>query len=563
MSMDGLCLHACTLELRRALTGGRIDKIQQTEKDELVMTLRGAGANYRLLLNASAMDARVHLTEPKKQSPQDAPMFSMLLRKRLMGGRILSFEQANMDRVLEIGIEASNELGDPARFRLCCELMGKHSNIILVDGEGRVVDSIKRISPSMSGVRPILPGLPYAPPPPQEKLDPRVASQDALLIALSGAGNPAKALSQAFFGISQKTAGLLLDSLGAQNLRRFFDGFGTSAEAYILLDENGDPEDVCPFRPAREQCRRAESLGAAYDALYAHREKTEWIRRHGASARRVIQNNIERCEKKLALYADALNSAESMEKNRLYGELLTASLHELAAGAQAVVLNYYAEPPERIAIPMDAQLTPGENAQRYYRKYQKQKAARDMALAQREETLGELAYLEGQMENLKNCTAPNELEELLDELRAEGYIKKDRGERKKPKLPASKPMRYVSSDGIELLVGKNNAQNDALTLKTALPNETWLHAKNIPGSHVIIRREGEPPERTLREAAVLAAYFSKARGSENVPVDFTPRKHVKKPSGAKPGMVIYTTNRTVFVTPDETLIKRLEQRENA
>lgn len=558
--MDGLGLYASALEIGAALTGGRIDKIQQTEKDELILSFRSNGVNYRLLLNASASDARVQLTEVKKKSPADAPMFCMLLRKRITGGRLASFEQANMDRVLAVGIESSSELGDPARFTLYCELMGKHSNIILVDENGTVVDSIKRVSPSMSGVRPILPGLAYQPVPAQDKLDPRAASPEAFLQAVSGAQNPAKALAQTFFGISPKTAETLLNAVGVNGLHRYFIEIGQKADAYVLLDETGSPRDVLPFKPRDEESRMAESVGAAYDALYEERERTEWIKRHGTSARKVIQNNIERCEKKLELYADALNAADSMEQNRLYGELLTANLHRLKAGESvAAVLNYYADPPEQTPIPMDAQLTPGENAQRYFKKYQKLKAARDMALIQREQALDELAYLEGQMENLGNCTAQNELEELIEELQAQGYIKKDRGERKKQKLPASKPMRFVSSDGIELLVGKNNAQNDLLTLKTALPNETWLHAKNIPGSHVIIRREGEPPQSTLLEAATIAAFYSKARGSENVPVDYTPRKYVKKPSGAKPGMVIYTTNRTVYVTPDETVIKRLQQ----
>ncbi len=556
--MDGLCLYASVLEIGRALAGGRIDKIQQTEKDELILTVRGAGANYRLLINASASDARVHLSENKKQSPAEAPMFCMLLRKRITGGRLVSFEQANMDRVFAIGIEASSELGDPARFTLCCELMGRHSNIILVDGSGAVVDAIKRVSPAMSGARPMLPGIIYSLPPAQEKRDPRFASREDFLAAVSGAPNPQKAISQKFFGISTKTAAALLESFGADGLRRLFDEIGQKAEACLELDGQGEPRDVLPFRPAGEAYEPMESIGRAYDALYEQRERTGWIRRHGASARKVILNNIERCEKKLELYADVLNAGESIEKNRLYGELLTANLHRLKAGSDsAAVLDYYCDPPAQVLIPTDPQLMPGENAQRYYRKYQKLKAARDMAALQREQTLAELDYLEGQLENLANCTAENELEELIEELRAEGYIKKDRGERKKRKLAPSRPMCFISSDGVEMLVGKNNAQNDVLTLRTALPNEIWLHAKNIPGSHVIIRGGGEPPENTLREAAALAAYYSKARGSDNVPVDYTPRKYVKKPSGAKPGMVIYTTNRTLYATPDETLIKRL------
>ena len=560
MSMDGLGLYASALEISTALTGCKIEKIQQTEKDELILSVRNNGANYRLLLNVSASDARVHLTQIKKQSPAEAPMFCMLLRKRITGGRLVNFNQVNMDRVLAIGIESSSELGDPTRFTLYCELMGKHSNIILADENGTIVDSIKHISLSMSGVRPVLPGMNYQPVPSQDKLDPRDAPHEAFFQAVSGAQNPAKALAQTFFGISPKTAEMLLNAVGIDGLYRYFQEFSQTAKIYSLLDQTGGLRDVLPFKPCDEESIKMGSVGAAYDALYEERERTDWIKRHGTSARKVIQNNIERCEKKLELYADALNATDSMEKNRLCGELLTANLHQLKTGGTcAAVLNYYTDPPEQMLIPLDAQLTPGGNAQRYYKKYQKLKAAREMALVQRVQTLDELAYLEGQMDNLGNCTAQNELEELIEELRAQGYIKKVKGERKKQKLPASKPMRFVSSDGIELLVGKNNAQNDQLTLKTALPNEIWLHAKNIPGSHVIIRREGEPPQTTLIEAATIAAFYSKARGSENVPIDYTPRKYVKKPSGAKPGMVIYTTNRTVFVTPDETIIKRLQQ----
>lgn len=563
MSMDGLGLYVGMLQIRAALTGGRIDKIQQTEKDELLFSVRNNGTNYRLLLNASASDARVQLTQTKKQSPANAPMFCMLLRKHMTGGRLVSFEQPDMDRVLAIGIEASSELGDPAHFTLYCELMGKHSNIILTDEASLIIDSIKRISPSMSSVRPVLPGMNYRPVPAQAKIDPRFASKETFMQVVSEQKNPAKALSQKFFGISPKTAEYLLETFGMSGIQEYFHKVGQKAETYVLMDETGNPRDVLPFKPASQKNCRASSAGEAYDLLYEQRERTEWIKRHGTSARKVIQNNIERCEKKLALYADALNSSESMEQNRLYGELLTANLHRLKQGSSAAVLNYYTDPAERVLIPMDIQLTPGENAQRYYKKYQKQKAAREMALVQREQTLDELSYLEGQYENLGNCTAQNELEELIDELRALGYIKKERVGQKKQKLPASMPMRFVSTDGIEILVGKNNTQNDKLTLKTALPNETWLHAKNIPGSHAIIRTEGEPPRATLLEAAIIAAYYSKARGGENIPVDYTLRKYVKKPSGAKPGMVIYTTNRTVFVTPDETLVKRLQQAQRA
>jgi len=255
-----------------------------------------------------------------------------------------------------------------------------------------------------------------------------------------------------------------------------------------------------------------------------------------------------------------MNATESMERNRLYGELLTANLHSAKQnGTVAAVLNYYLDPPELVEIPLDARFSVGDNAQRYFKKYQKQKAARDMAGAQREQTLAELAYLEGQLDNLSKCTGDAELAELVEELREQGYLKREKGEKKPQKHAASKPMCFDSTDGrARIYVGKNNKQNDALTLRFAEGGDIWMHTKNIPGSHVIIKCEGEPSEQTLLEAATLAAYYSRARGSENVPVDYTPRKYVKKPAGAKPGMVIYTTNRTAYVTPEEARVKALK-----
>lgn len=311
--------------------------------------------------------------------------------------------------------------------------------------------------------------------------------------------------------------------------------------------------------PSDVRSRPAESIGAAYDAFCAQHDIYERMQRHGASVRKVLQNNIERCEKKLSLYAEAMNATQSMERNRLYGELLTANLHSLKQNVKAAaVLNYYLDPPAMIEIPLDPRFSIGDNAQRYYKKYQKQKAARDMAGAQREQTLAELAYLEGQLDNLGKCAGDAELSELVEELREQGYLKREKGAKKTKKQEASKPMCFQASDGCaRIYVGKNNRQNDTLTLRFAEGEDIWMHTKNIPGSHVIIKCNGEPSNQTLHEAAMLAAYYSRARGGANVPVDYTPRKYVKKPAGAKPGMVIYSTNRTAYVTPEEALIKTL------
>lgn len=579
MSMDGLSLYSAMNELNKRLAGGKIDKIQQTDKEELLLMVRSLGQTYRLLINASAADNRVQLTELKKQAPSEAPMFCMLLRKRIAGGKIVRFEQERLDRVLKISIETYNDLGDLSVFALYCELMGKHSNIILANEKGVIVDAIKHVGLGMSSVRFVMPGLEYSAPPAQDKQDPSKASADDFSMAMCMVGmSIAKALSNAFFGLSPAVAAQLVARYTnktectqlseaereelAERLAAFYADMAQGKEkASAVLNALGETEAVYPFAIAGGGIKLYDSIGEALDSLYINSDRREWAKRHGASARKVLQNNIERCEKKLALYADALNSGEQMEKCRLYGELLTANLHSLKSGTDtAAVDNYYADPVERIAIPLDRQLTPGENAQRYYKKYQKLKAARDMAIVQREQTLSELNYLEGQLDNLTKCTAENELSELIEELKEQGYIKRDKGGKKKMKLAASKPMHFVSSTGADIYVGKNNRQNDELTLRFASPNDIWMHAKNIPGSHVIVKGASEQDTATMTEAALLAAYYSRARGSENVAVDYTPRKYVKKPAGAKPGMVIYTTNKTAYVTPSEEAVAGLKER---
>ena len=579
MSMDGLSLYSAMNELNKRLAGGKIDKIQQTDKEELLLMVRSLGQTYRLLINASAADNRVQLTELKKQAPSEATKYCMLLRKRIAGGKIVRFEQERLDRVLKISIETYNDLGDLSVFALYCELMGKHSNIILVIEKGVIVDAIKHVGLGMSSVRFVMPGLEYSAPPAQDKQDPSKASAGDFSMAMRMVGmGIAKALSNAFFGLSPAVAAQLVARYTdktectqlseaereelAERLAAFYADMAHGKEkASAVLNALGETEAVYPFAIAGGGIKLYDSIGEALDSLYINSDRREWAKRHGASARKVLQNNIERCEKKLALYADALNSEEQMEKCRLYGELLTANLHSLKSGTDtAAVDNYYADPVERIAIPLDRQLTPGENAQRYYKKYQKLKAARDMAIVQREQTLSEQNYLEGQLDNLTKCTAENELSELIEELKDQGYIKRDKGGKKKMKLAASKPMHFVSSTGADIYVGKNNRQNDELTLRFASPNDIWMHTKNIPGSHVIVKGASEQDTATMTEAALLAAYYSRARGSENVAVDYTPRKYVKKPAGAKPGMVIYTTNKTAYVTPSEEAVAGLKER---
>ena len=574
--MDGLNLHASVLEMQRAIVGGKIDKVQQPERDELLLGVHAGGGNFKLLLSASAANTRAHLTQIKRNNPVDAPMFCMLLRKRILGGRIISAEQPSFDRVLVLTIETHNDLGDLVPSQLISEIMGKHSNIVLVNERGVIVDAIRHVGVGMSNVRLILPGIPYELPPQQDKMDPRRAEKADFLQALSQGGRVDKRLSGAFFGrapamaaalaarVTEETTCEALDGATRGDLAESLFTFYRALEAEeftptLALNAFDEPIAVYPFVPSDVRSRPAESIGAAYDAFCAQHDIYERMQRHGASVRKVLQNNIERCEKKLSLYAEAMNATQSMERNRLYGELLTANLHSLKQNVKAAaVLNYYLDPPAMIEIPLDPRFSIGDNAQRYYKKYQKQKAARDMAGAQREQTLAELAYLEGQLDNLGKCAGDAELSELVEELREQGYLKREKGAKKTKKQEASKPMCFQASDGCaRIYVGKNNRQNDTLTLRFAEGEDIWMHTKNIPGSHVIIKCNGEPSDQTLHEAAMLAAYYSRARGGANVPVDYTPRKYVKKPAGAKPGMVIYSTNRTAYVTPEEALIKTL------
>ena len=574
MAMDGLSLAAAVAEAK-VLIGGRIDKIQQPDKDELILAIRSGGENYRLLLCASPEHCRLQLTSVKRENPIEAPAFCMLLRKRLTGGRILSIEQPNLDRSVYISIEARNDLGDAVPLTLCAEIMGKYSNIILISEKGVIMDAIKRVGVGMSNVRTILPGLEYIAPPSQEKANPLKAAPGDFYDAISGAMRLDKALSGRFFGLAPSVAGKLANTVtqgrpweeltederqaAAVDIWKFYrnlsDGRFSPA---IILDQRGEPEGALPFCPYGFEYRKMPSMGEALDSFYAETDLIHRMHRQGAGIRKTIQNNIERCKKKLAMQNDAISSEGDIEKLRLYGELLTANAYALPHGTgEAAVLNYYHEPPEPIIIPLDPRLSPNDNAQKYYKKYQKAKAARDMAEEQRKKTLEELAYLEGLLDNLDKCAGDSELRELSEELMNEGYIKRPRG--KVQRLPASKPMCFISSDGIEIYVGKNNRQNDMLTLKLAGPRDIWMHTKDIPGSHVIIKAE-DPPKETLYQGALLAAYYSKGRGGENIPVDYTEKRYVKKPSGAKPGMVIYTTNRTAYVTPDYAEVKAIRQK---
>lgn len=582
--MDGLTLAASVAELR-ALIGGKVEKIQQPEKYELLFAIHTSSGSKKLIISSSTENCRIHLTDEKRTSPIDAPNFLMLLRKHLLGARITAVEQPNLDRTVLIKFDAFTELHDSTCFTLACEIMGKYSNIILVDSEGNIVDAIRRVSASMSSVRLILPKLPYELPSLQEKIDPRKVTAEQIRDKLLVSDRPDKALSSLIYGLSPTVASLLIDHIenalhkgdlwlkkddfGRMNrenrieslseaITEFYDDLLSLREKPCIL-KRGDKCILLPFTPCVDNVVQFSCLSEAADAFYRTRAEAESIHRRTASLEKVISNCIQRTERKAEKFALSIGDEQEIDRLRLYGELLTANMYALPARCrEAVVENYYLDPPAKVVIPLDETMSPSDNAQQYYKKYRKAKSGREVALVMRKEALEEIDYLRGIYADLSQCLSDSDFDEIRSELAAGGYVRAEN--KKKVKLPVSKPYHFVSSDGFEIYVGKNNTQNDKLTFKTASPDDLWLHTKDIHGSHVIIRSAGQAvPDQTLLEAAQLAAYYSQARNSSGIPVDYAFRKFVKKPSGAKPGMVIYSNNKTVYITPDPSLADRLRR----
>lgn len=569
MPLDGITLGFMADELSAALVGGRIDRVTQPERDELILAIRNNGKNMLLLLSASAGCARAHLTSQKKTGPLEPPALCMLMRKHVTGGRITAIRQVSCDRILEIEIEHHDELGDRATKRLVCEFMGKHSNLIFIGADGRIIDSARRVSEAMSSVREVLPGLRYEDPPEHGKINYDSVTAARLFEEMSVQGGPLwKVLARTISGLSTQFAHELAFratgsddahleecDLGAvcRSVESTLSALRTETSPRILCNADGSAVDfsAIPYlsRPSLE-AELFPTLSEAMDSFYRTRDVAERIHQKSTAIHRVLKNNIERCERKLALQQEALLGSQRMEEYRLKGELLTANLYLVKKGAKSVELpNYYEEGMPMLTVELDEKLSPGQNAQKYFKLYQKARNAQTLAAEQIEKTSAELSYLEGQMDNLSKCLEESELFELREELEKLGYVKVNRNRRQMKSLPPSKPMKFTSSSGRTILIGKNNLQNDKLTF-TAQPDEIWLHVKDMPGSHVIIVGE-EPDDQTLLEAARLAAAYSKGAGSSQVPVDYTLRKYVKKPSGTKPGFVIYTHQRTLYVTPDE------------
>ncbi len=580
--MDGLFLGFIARELNAVLTGARVEKVQQPERDEVHILFRGACGPRRLLLSASAGCARIHLTETVKQAPMEPPMFCMVLRKHIGGARVLGVRQVGGDRLVEIEFACEDELGQPSSCILSCEVMGRHSNIILRSAQGRILDSIHHVGADISRVREVKPGLPYLPPPAQEKLDPfsPELTEEALCAALrDGAARLDVALAGALSGLGRESAQEIAFRLTGEEapvtdaqlrfklcgpllaMLRQMPGWGPPV---LLLDAKGEPEGAFAFEQARFSRREQKAMpgpSACAEAYYRMRDARARMESARNALARSLRTHLERCEKKLAIHEEALASEEKAEQLRVDGELLTANLHSLSKGReQAEVFDYYQNKTRVIAL--DARLTPAQNAQAYYKRYRKMRAARENALLQIDGLRAEQYLLEGYLDDLRKCERPQELGEIREALYQAGVLRAPRQRTKARKTPPSSPMQFLLPNGEKILVGRSGPQNDRLTAG-APPDAVWLHAKDIPGSHVILLCRGEPSAQALGAAAMLAAYYSKAYRASQVPVDYTLKKFVKKPSGAAPGRVIYTHQRTLFITPDERAVEALSAQERA
>lgn len=581
MAFDGITIACLRKELSDRLVGGRITKIVQPEADELLLTIKNNAAQYRLLLSASASLPLVYLTEKNKNAPMTAPGFCMLLRKHLGGGRITAVTQPSLERILRFEIEHLDEMGDLCRKYLIAELMGKHSNLIFCREDGTILDSIKHVSLAVSSVREVLPGRTYFIPHTQDKLDPLTASPAEMIEAVCAKPAPlGKAIYTSLTGFSPAMAEELCH-------RSFLESARPAAalenrerdmlqHQLLRLMENIKGEDFTPkiYYNGKEpaefsavpltmyedlDAQSFEDMSGLLESYYAVKNTLTRIHQKSADLRRVVQTALERTRKKYDLQLKQLQDTEKREKYKVWGELIHTYGYGVPEGARSMqALNYYTN--EEITIPLDSTLTAQENAKRYFDKYGKLKRTFEAVTKLLEETRNEIEHLESIQTALDMALTEEDLAPVREELVEYGYIRRKSGRNsgKKPKL-SSRPYHYLSSDGFDIYVGKNNFQNDELTFQFASGNDWWFHAKGVPGSHVILKSEGrELPDRAFEEAGRLAAYYSKNRGGDKVEIDYVEKKHVKKPGGGKPGFVVYYTNYSLVIDSDISALRQVE-----
>jgi len=578
MAFDGVTIAGIVSELKDKLIGNRIYKIAQPEKDELLLTVKGSCGQVRLLMSADASLPLLYLTQQNKTSPMTAPNFCMLLRKHLQNARIVSVAQPGLERIVRFELEHLNELGDLCRKYLIIELMGKHSNIIFCDDKDMIIDSIKHISGMVSSVREVLPGRTYFIPKTQDKAELLTCTKDEMAAVLRAKNLPLfKAVYTGFTGISPSIAQELcyragvdadLPSAGmeAEALERMASVLTSLAEDikntnfdYNVVYENNQPVEYAAVRLSsykEEQRRKFESVSALLEYYYAEKNTITRIRQRSVDLRKIVATALERNVKKYDLQIKQLQDTEKRETYRVYGELLNAYGYGVEAGAKSMeALNYYTD--QMITIPLDPMLSAGENAKKYFDKYQKLKRTYEALTTLTKETKEEIDHLSSISISLDIALREEDLVQIKEELIESGYIRR-KGSTKREKV-TSKPFHYLSSDGYHIYVGKNNYQNEELTFKFATGNDWWFHTKGIPGSHVVVKSNGEElPDRVFEEAGKLAAHYSQARGQEKVEIDYTQKKNVKKPNGSKPGFVVYYTNYSLVIDSDIAGIVQIE-----
>jgi predicted ribosome quality control (RQC) complex YloA/Tae2 family protein len=569
MSFDGLFTKAMVDELSLALKGGRINKVHQPYKNEVILTIRANGLNQKLLLSAHPNYARVQLTKEAYENPSEPPMFCMLLRKHIEGYILEDLYQVENDRMIILEIKGRNEIGDISYKQLIIEIMGRHSNIVIVDKtRNLILDSIKHVSFAVNSFRAIQPGQPYVFPPAQNKQNPFQADEEDILKTLDfNGGKLDRQIVENFAGTSPLFAKEVIYQSGLANRTTVPKTFMTlinrirtgNLSPAIMSAGGKETFYLFPLDHVNGESKTFSSLSEMLDRYYFGKAERDRVKQQGNDIERLIINEKEKNEKKIEKLQDTLKEAEKADQYQRFGELLTANLYAVKKGMKEIeVLDYYDESGGTVTISLDPRKTPSDNAQKYFSKYQKAKNAVIVVMDQIELASAEVAYFDNLLQQVQSAS-PKDLQEIREEL-IEGRYIRGRQKRNTKKITNAKPVldHFHSSDGIDIIVGKNNRQNDYLTNKLAARDEIWLHTKDIPGSHVVIRSK-EPSEETIREAAMLAAYYSKARNSSSVPVDFTRVRYVKKPNGAKPGFVIYDNQQTVYVTPNEEMVLQLKK----
>ncbi|MBE7101747.1 fibronectin/fibrinogen-binding protein [Bacillus cereus] len=568
MAFDGLFTRAITHEIANSLQTGRISKIYQPSKYEVLLHIRANGKNQKLILSSHPTYARMHLTNQNYDSPALPPMFCMLLRKHLEGGFIEKIEQIDLERIIQITVRSRNEIGDESVKTLVIEIMGRHSNIILVDTKTNVIlDSLKHVSLAVNRHRTVYAGAEYVAPPAQHKVNPLlIETEDDFIKPLDFlSGNMDKQLVGAFMGISPLFAKEVVKKAGMANEKALSEAFFSLQKPLLthqyvpaMITANGKEFFyLFPLSHLQGKEKTFSSVSELLDRFFFGKAERDRVKQQAHDLERFMQNEKTKNEKKLIKLEKTLQDAGKADKYQLFGELLTANMYALKKGDKEIeVVNYYDENGGTVKITLNPLKTPSENAQRYFQKYQKAKNSVAIVEEQIVKTNEEILYFDSLLQQMEVASS-KDIEEIREELAEEGYVRnrKKKNAKKKPTKPVLD--KYLASDGTEIFVGKNNKQNDYLTTKFSRRDEIWLHTKDIPGSHVVIRSL-EPTEETLHEAAKIAAYYSKAKDSSSVPVDFTKVRHVKKPSGAKLGFVTYDNQQTLYVTPDADTVMKLK-----